>query len=130
MENSNPKESVTASQRITNYTAELGDWRGELLVRLRRLILEAVPELLEEWKWGTPVWAYKGNVLSFGAFQQHAKITFFKGASLDDPQGLINAGLEAKAMRSIDLRQGDAVNEPALQALVRQAAALNAGKKK
>lgn len=120
------------SDRITQYIQELSGWRGAILAKLRELILEATPELVEEWKWETPVWTYKGNVLAVGAFKDHLKINFFKGASLDDPHGLFNSGFEAKATRAIDLHEGDLIPEAALGDLVRQAVAFNksGGKKK
>jgi hypothetical protein len=119
------------SQLISDYIAELADWRGTLLARLRQLILAADPGLTEEWKWGTPVWSHKGNVVAVGAFKNYLKINFFKGASLSDPHGLFNAGLDAKAMRSIDLHEGDKINEAALKELIRAAVALNtSGNKK
>jgi hypothetical protein len=124
-------KSLSPSQSITNHIAELADWRGQRLARLRQLILEAAPNLTEEWKWGTPVWSYQGNVVAVGAFKDHMKINFFKGALLKDPKGLLNAGLDAKATRAIDLRDGDKLNEAALKELVRAAVALNgAGAKK
>ncbi len=116
---------MNASTQITDYINELSDWRGKLLARLRKLILAADPDIVEEWKWGTPVWSHKGNVVAVGAFQDHVKVNFFKGASLPDPHGLFNAGLEAKATRAIDLREGDKINEPALKELVRAAVAYN-----
>jgi hypothetical protein len=123
---------VNASDRITDHIADLADWRGDALARLRALILDSSPTLTEEWKWGTPVWSHKGNVVAVGAFKDHVKVNFFKGASLDDPHGLFNAGLDAKATRGIDIHEGDSINEPALQELVRAAVALNAagGRKK
>ncbi len=117
--------SNEASQLITRHIAELDDWRGKVLARVRKLILTADPDIVEEWKWGTPVWSRKGNVVSAGAFQDHVKINFFKGASLPDPHSLFNAGLEAKATRAIDLHEGDKLNEPALKELVRAAVAYN-----
>jgi len=123
-------DSITPSQRITGYIAGLADWRGPLLARLRASILDAAPEIIEEWKWDTPVFAHKGNVVAAGAFKDHVKLNFFKGASLNDPHGLFNAGLEAKATRAIDLREGDSINEHAIQDLIRAAVALNAGGKK
>lgn len=123
-------DSMTPSQRITNHIAELADWRGPMLARLRALILDAAPNIAEEWKWDTPVYAYKGNVVATGAFKDHVKLNFFKGASLADPHGLFNAGLDAKAMRSIDIHEGDDIDESALQELIRAAVALNAGGKK
>ena len=120
------------SQQINSYIAELDDWRGKLLTRLRKLILAAAPELAEEWKWGTPVWSHKGNVVAVGAFADHVKLNFFKGASLEDPNGLFNAGLDAKATRAIDVHQGDKLNEAALKKLIRAAVDYNSsgGKKK
>ena len=120
-------DSMTPSQRITDYIAGLTDWRGPILARLRALILEVAPEITEEWKWETPVFAYKSNVVATGAFKDHLKLNFFKGAALTDPHGIFNAGLEAKATRAIDIHEGDAIDEPAIQELVRAAVALNAG---
>ena len=130
MKKADAEGSLTPSQLITNHIAELGDWRGRMLARLRQLILAASPGLTEEWKWGTPVWSHQGNVVAAGVFKDHLKVNFFKGASLKDPKGLLNAGLEAKATRAIDLREGDKLNEPALKDLVRAAVALNAGSAK
>jgi hypothetical protein len=125
-------ESMAPSERITNQIAELGDWRGAMLARLRELILEASPGITEEWKWNTAVWSQKGLVCSVGVFKNHVKLHFFKGAALEDPQGLFNAGLDAKTMRAIDFIEGDDVEAPALQELVRAAVAHNkaAGKGK
>lgn len=119
-------DSQIASEQISKHIAELADWRGKLLARLRKVILAAAPGLTEEWKWGTPVWTHKGNVVAVGAFKDHLKINFFKGASLPDPHGLFNAGLDAKATRAIDLHEGDKINEAALKELIRAAVALNA----
>lgn len=132
MGKANSKDAPTPSQLITNHIAELTDWRGTMLTRLRKLILEAAPGLTAEWKWGTPVWSHRGNVVAVGAFKNYLKINFFKGASLADPKGLFNAGLDAKAMRSIDIHEGDKLNEPALKDLIRVAVAHNvaSGKKK
>lgn len=121
----------TPSDQITRRIAELDDWRGRVMAHLRDLIHEAVPDIVEEWKWDTPVFAHKGNVVAIGAFKDHLKINFFKGASLDDPQGLFNAGLDAKATRAIDIHEGDALNETALKELIAAAATFNAtGNKK
>jgi hypothetical protein len=117
---------VTASDQITAHIKQLGDWRGKMIARLRTLVADAAPELVEDWKWNTPVWSYKGNVLAVGAFQDHVKINFFKGASLEDPRGLFNAGLDAKASRAIDIHERDRIDEAQLKALVRAATALNA----
>jgi len=132
MNKADSTDNSNAAQLITDYVTELADWRGKLLARLRKLILAAAPNLTEEWKWGTPVWSHNGNVLSVGVFKDHLKITFFKGVSLPDPHGLFNAGLDAKAMRGIDLHEGDKINEAALKELIRVAVAFNAagGKKK
>ena len=106
---------MTPAQRITNYITELADWRGPMLARLRALILEAAPNITEEWKWDTPVFAYKGDVVAVGAIKDHVKLNFFKGAALSDPHSLFNAGLEAKATRAIDIHEGDAIAEAAIQ---------------
>ena len=113
------------SELIDNQIAELNDWRGERLADLRRVINESGADVKEDWKWGSAVWTHDGNVCALGAFKDHVKINFFQGASLDDPHRLFNAGLEAKASRSIDLREGEEIDEQALQALVRAAAAYN-----
>ena len=131
MKKTDAKDSVPASQQIDNYINGLTDWRGKLVARLRRLIREAAPELAEEWKWDTPVWSHKGNVVAAGVFKDHVKLNFFKGASLDDPQGLFNAGLDAKATRAVDIAEGEDINESALKELVRAGVAYNtSGKKK
>lgn len=121
---------MSASDEITKYINGLTDWRGKQLAQLRKLILQASPELVEEWKWSTPVWASNGNVVAAGAFADHVKLNFFKGASLADPNQLFNAGLEAKTTRAIDFHEGDDINKPALKELVRAAVALNGGKGK
>jgi len=128
----NRKQDMTPSQNIDAYIAGLDDWRGDMLARLRALVNESAPELEEQWKWDTPVWAGKGNVLAISAFKDHVKINFFKGASLEDTQGLFNAGLEAKATRAIDFSHGGEIDEANLKELIRAAAAYNAsgGKKK
>jgi hypothetical protein len=128
----NSSDGPTPSERITNQIAELGDWRGKILARLRELVREADPEITEEWKWDTAVWTHKGLVCSAGAFKDHLKLNFFKGASLDDPNRLFNAGLDAKATRAIDFNEGQPLNEPALKDLIRTAVAFNlaGGKKK
>jgi hypothetical protein len=120
-----PKDEMTPSQYIANYIAEMSDWRGEMLARLRKLVHKAAPDLREEWKWDTPVWSQKGNVLAISAFKDHVKLNFFKGAFLDDPDGLFNAGLDAKATRAINLNEGDKIDESALKELIRAAVAHN-----
>jgi hypothetical protein len=126
------ENEVNPSQLISNQIAFLGDWRGRLLAQLRSLILDAAPGITEEWKWDTGVWTYKGMVCSAGVFKDHVKLNFFKGAALADPQGLFNAGLEAKVSRAIDFNEGDRINVPALVDLIRAAVVYNqsAGTKK
>jgi hypothetical protein len=121
---------MNASERITNHIDELDDWRGKVLAQVRTLIGEAVPSIVEEWKWNTPVWSHHGNVVAVGAFKDLVKVNFFKGAVLDDAQGLFNAGLDAKASRAIDIHKGDRINAAALKNLVRAAVALNSSKPK
>jgi hypothetical protein len=131
MKKTDSKDNLRASQHIDKHIKELSDWRGKQLARLRKLILDAAPELAEEWKWDTPVWSYKGNVVAGGAFKDHIKLNFFKGASLKDSNGLFNAGLDAKATRGIDFHEDDEIDEAALKDLVREAVAYNSssGKK-
>ena len=126
------EDDSKASKLIDNMIAGLGDWRGKLLARLRKLILEAAPDLTEEWKWNTAVWTSNGLVCAAGAFKDHVKLNFFKGASLKDPKRLFKAGLDAKATRAIDFFEHDKVNEPVLKALIREAVAYNSasGRKK
>ena len=131
MKKTDTKDALTPSQHIDNYIKDLSDWRGNAIARFRTLILDAAPELTEEWKWATPVWSYKGNVVAAGVFKDHVKLNFFKGASLADPNHLFNAGLDAKATRAIDLAKGEEIDEAALKDLVRTAVAHNeSGSKK
>ena len=125
MKKQTSKGDLTASQLITNQIAELNDWRGTMLAQLRKLIHEADPQLTEEWKWNTAVWTRNGLVCASGAFNDHVKLNFFQGASLKDPKHLFNAGLEAKATRSIDFSDGDKLNTSALKDLIRAAVAHN-----
>lgn len=118
------------SRTITEYIAGLGDWRGAMLAELRSLIGKADAGLVEVWKWGTPVWSGRANVLAISGFKDHVKINFFKGAQLEDPDGLFNAGLDAKTMRSIDLHQGERIDKKGLTRLVQAAVALDQGGKK
>ena len=105
---------------------ELGDWRGETLSRLRALIKQADPEVVEEWKWrGTPVWSHDGIICTGETYKNVVKMTFAKGASLEDPSGLFNSSLEGNTRRAIDFHEGDEIDEKALEALVRSAVALN-----
>jgi hypothetical protein len=132
MQRSDAKENLDASQLITNQIKELDDWRGELLARLRQLILTTEPDITEEWKWGAPVWSLNGPVCSAAAFKDHVKLNFFKGASIKDPHGLFNAGLDAKTSRAIDFVEGGKIDEAALKDLIRSAGNYNmtSGKKK
>jgi hypothetical protein len=113
------------SELIDKLIADLPDWRGRRLAELRMIINESDTGLTEDWKWGTPVWTSNGNVVGLGAFKEHVKINFFKGASLPDPANLFNAGLDARTTRSIDLREDDAIHERALADLVRAAVGQN-----
>lgn len=119
-----------ASQLIDARIQGLGDWRGALLTRLRKCIHDAAPDLAEEWKWNTPVWSHNGSVVAVGAFKDHVKVNFFKGAQLADPDGLFNAGLDAKTSRAIDIQAAGGLNEGAFKKLVRNAAALDTTTKK
>ena len=125
MNKTGTNDSMTASEQITKQIEELTDWRGKMLAQLRELIHEAAPDITEEWKWGSAVFSQKGMVCSTGVFKDHVKINFFKGASLEDKQGLFNAGLDAKATRAIDLSEGDNIDTPALIELIRTAVAYN-----
>jgi len=125
MSTTGPEDTMTPSQHITNYIAELSDWRGEMIARIRKLVHETAPDLSEEWKWDTPVWSQKRNILAVGAFKDHVKLNFFKGAFLDDSHGLFNAGLEAKSTRAIDLSEGETIDEDALKELIRAAVDYN-----
>jgi len=119
---------VNPSEQIDHYIADHDGWRGERLAALRGLINAAGPDLREDWKWGSPVWRLKSNVVSIGGFKEHVKLNFFKGAELDDPKGLFNNGLDSKTTRSIDLRQDDVPDETAIQELVRAAVVLDGDK--
>ena len=115
-----------ASRLIDARIEELGDWRGETLARVRALIKQADPEVVEEWKWrGVPVWSHAGIICTGETYKAVVKMTFAKGASLDDPSGLFNSSLDANTRRAIDMREGDGIDEKALKALVRAAVALN-----
>ncbi|MDB0566538.1 DUF1801 domain-containing protein [Ralstonia solanacearum] len=121
-------ESESASALIDAKIQELGDWRGKMLARLRALIKEADPEVVEEWKWrGTPVWSHNGLICTGETYKQVVKMTFAKGAALADPSGLFNASLEGNTRRAIDIREGDRLDEAALKALIRAAVGLNKG---
>ena len=131
METSSPTDGRSASELIDERIAELADWRGETLRRMRELVKEADPEVVEEWKWakatspGTPVWSHDGGICTGEAYKSVVKLTFFKGASLDDPAKLFNSSLEGKVRRAIDIHEGEEVDAGAFKELVRAAVALN-----
>jgi hypothetical protein len=127
---SGPKEGgggdSPSSQLIDARIEELGDWRGEMLARVRSIVQQAEPEVVEEWKWrGVPVWSHGGIICTGETYKKVVKMTFAKGASLDDPSGLFNSSLDGNTRRAIDFHEGDQVDEEALKALVREAVALN-----
>lgn len=125
-----PLSGAAAAQHIDARIAALGDWRGETLARLRSLIRDADPEVVEEVKWGrTPVWSHAGIITTGETYKEVLKLTFAKGASLPDPAGLFNASLDGNTRRAIDIRRGETINETALKALIRAAVELNTSKK-
>jgi hypothetical protein len=131
MTNASPEQPTPPSQLIDGRVAELGDWRGEVLARMRALIHEVDPEVVETWKWrGVPVWEHDGIICTGETYKAVVKLTFAKGASLPDPARLFNSSLEGNTRRAIDIREGDAIDEAALKALVRAAVALNLSKGK
>lgn len=122
---------VSPSKLIDGRIRELGDWRGEMLGRIRGLIKEADPDVVEEWKWrGVPVWEHDGIICTGETYKEVVKLTFAKGAALDDPAGLFNSSLDGNVRRAIDIREGEKINEKALKALIRAAVELNASKAK
>jgi len=131
MKKSATQKSESPSALIDARIAELGDWRGAMLARLRGLIREADPEVVEEWKWrGVPVWYHDGMICTGETYKEVVKMTFAKGAALKDPSHLFNSSLEGNVRRAIDFRQGEKINEKALKALIREAIALNTVKGK
>jgi hypothetical protein len=131
MKESDAGQGPSAAELISKRIAELDDWRGKTLGRVRKLINDADPDIVEEWKWGTPVWSHAGIICTGEAYKKAVKLTFAKGASLADPAGLFNSSLEGKVRRAIDLHEGEQVGESAFKALIRQAVTLNeSGKSK
>ena len=125
------QDGESAPQLISERIAELGDWRGDTLGRIRALIKEADPDILEEWKWkGTPVWSHDGIVCTGETYKSVVKMTFSKGASLEDPSHLFNSSLDGNTRRAIDIREGEEIDAPALKALIRAAVALNVSGRK
>ena len=135
MKKSDASQGQSASELISKSIAELGDWRGETLSRMRKLIKEADPDVVEEWKWvkptkpGTPVWSHDGMICTGESYKSVVKLTFPKGASLKDPARLFNSSLDGNTRRAIDIHEGEEVDKPAFKALVRQAVALNSSGK-
>ena len=130
MKKSGVSESQSASQLISKKIAELGDWRGATLGRMRKLIREADPDVVEEWKWmGTPVWSHDGIICTGESYKSVVKLTFAKGATLRDPARLFNSSLDGNVRRAIDIHEGEEVDGPAFKTLVRQAVALNGSAK-
>jgi len=125
MKKSGSQNAGSPSQLIDARIKELGDWRGTTLSRLRALIKEADPDVVEEWKWQVPVWSHDGLICTGETYKSAVKMTFAKGAELKDPAGLFNSSLEGNVRRAIDFREGEKINEKALKALVRAAVALN-----
>ena len=126
MENSGTQESKSPSQLIDARIKELGDWRGEMLSRLRTLVKEADPEVVEEWKWrGVPVWSHDGLICTGETYKTVVKMTFAKGAALKDPSGLFNSSLDGNTRRAIDFHEGEEIDEEALRTLIRAAVTLN-----
>ena len=126
-----PNDETNGSQLIDERIKELGDWRGRMLSKVRGIIKEADPDVVEEWKWvkstnpGTPVWSHGGGICTGETYNQVVKLTFFKGAALNDPSGLFNSSLDGNVRRAIDVRENDQIDEKALKDLVREAVALN-----
>jgi hypothetical protein len=132
MKKAGANQGQSAAALISKRIAELGDWRGDTLKRMRALIKQADPDVVEEWKWmGTPIWSHDGIICTGESYKSVVKLTFPKGASLKDPKGLFNSSLDGNVRRAIDINEGDTVNEAAFKALIREAIALNtSGKKK
>jgi len=129
MSKSGSKEGKSPSQLIDERIRELGDWRGEMLSRLRAVIRQADPDVVEEWKWrGVPVWYHDGMICTGETYKTIVKMTFAKGAALDDPSGLFNASLDGNTRRAIDFHEGEQINADALKALIRAAVTLNASR--
>jgi hypothetical protein len=131
MKKSAPKATKSPSKLIDARIKELGDWRGKMLGQLRAIVKAADPDVVEEWKWrGVPVWEHDGILCTGETYKSVVKMTFAKGASLDDPSGLFNSSLEGNTRRAIDFHEGEKINEKALKALIRAAVALNTSKAK
>jgi len=125
MKKSGASQGQSASELISQRISELGDWRGETLSRMRKLIKVADPDVVEEWKWGNPVWSHDGIICTGESYKNHVKLTFAKGASLKDPARLFNSSLAGNVRRAIDIHEGEKVDASAFKALARQAVAVN-----
>jgi hypothetical protein len=125
MRKSGASQVQSASELISKRIAELGNWRGKTLGRMRTLIKEADPDVVEEWKWMNPIWSHDGIICTGESYKNHVKLTFAKGAALKDPARLFNSSLDGNVRRAIDIHEGEKVDESAFKALIRQAAALN-----
>ena len=125
MKKSDPDDSRSAAEHIDKRIDELGDWRGETLSRMRKLIKEADPDVVEEWKWANPVWSHDGIICTGESYKSHVKLTFAKGASLKDPAKLFNSSLDGNVRRAIDINKGEQVDARAFKELIRAAVALN-----
>jgi len=131
MKKSGSTDGRPASELIDKRIAELADWRGETLSRVRKLIKEADPDVVEEWKWrGVPIWSHEGIICTGESYKSHVKLTFMKGASLKDPTKLFNTGLDGNARRAIDIHEGESIDASAFKALIRAAVALNTSREK
>lgn len=130
MKQSGSRTEASASRAIDQRIEELDDWRGEMLARLRALIKAADPDVVEEWKWAVPVWSHDGLICTGETYKKAVKLTFAKGASLDDPSGLFNSSLEGNTRRAIDFHEGETINATAFKALVRAAVKLNTSRAK
>jgi hypothetical protein len=128
MRKSGAQEGKSPSQMIDERIKELGDWRGKMLSRLRTLIKQADPEVVEEWKWGVPVWSHDGLICTGETYKSVVKMTFAKGAALEDPSGLFNSSLKGNTRRAIDFHEGEKIDAKALKALIRAAVTLNASR--
>jgi hypothetical protein len=128
MAKSRSQEAKSPSQMIDERIEELGDWRGKMLAQLRTLIQQADPDVVEEWKWDVPVWSHHGLICTGETYKKVVKITFAKGASLEDPSGLFNSSLQGNTRRAIDFQEGEKIDEKALKALIRAAVTLNASR--
>ena len=131
MKKSGASQGQSASELISKRIADLGDWRGAILSRMRKLIKDAAPDVVEEWKWMNPIWSHDGIICTGESYKNHVKLTFAKGAFLKDPARLFNSSLDGNVRRAIDIHEGEEVDDSAFKALVRQAVALNrSGKSK